>query len=267
MSDDQVEAIARAVLYEGYLLYPYRPSAVKNRMRWTIGGVHPPASAEPSEIGTECLLEGAGAGVQAELRYLQPGAGAEAVERRRPCPPGRHGFVEAGIAGETELALEPLGPGLQRVSVRVANHTRLDAGAGREMWLPFTMASAHLALRARGGRFVSMTDPPGELAGAAAACRQQGLWPVLVGSAEDRACMLAAPIILEDFPRIAPESHGDLFDGTEIDEILTLRILTLTEAEKAEIRRTDERARRLLERTEGLTPDQLLQLHGRVRGG
>jgi hypothetical protein len=33
----RVEQIAKAVLYEGYMLYPYRPSSVKNRQRWNFG--------------------------------------------------------------------------------------------------------------------------------------------------------------------------------------------------------------------------------------
>jgi hypothetical protein len=63
----------------------------------------------------------------------------------------------------------------------------------------------------------------------------------------------------------SPESPGDLFDGTEIDEILTLRILTLTEEEKAMAGATDDRTRRLIERTESLAREQLAGLHGAVR--
>ena len=77
--------------------------------------------------------------------------------------------------------------------------------------------------------------------------------------------MLASPIILYDYPQIAPESAGSLFDGTEIDEILSLRILTLTDDEKREMRETDPQARRLLERTEALDPEQWMQLHGVMR--
>jgi hypothetical protein len=78
--------------------------------------------------------------------------------------------------------------------------------------------------------------------------------------------MLAAPIILYDYPQIAPESAGDLFDGTEIDEILQLRILTMTDAEKLEIRNGDDRTRQILERTEMLPPEHFQKLHGALRG-
>ena len=46
MSTPAVEKIANAVLYEGYLLYPYRASAVKNRQRWNFGVVYPRAYSE-----------------------------------------------------------------------------------------------------------------------------------------------------------------------------------------------------------------------------
>jgi hypothetical protein len=70
---------------------------------------------------------------------------------------------------------------------------------------------------------------------------------------------------LYDYPQIAPESPGALFDGTEIDEILTLRIMTLTDEEKEQIRQGDARAREILERTEALSPEQFMKLHGTIR--
>jgi len=98
-------------------------------------------------------------------------------------------------------------------------------------------------------------------------CKNEGTWPVLVGDEEtgDRSTMLSSPIILYDYPKIAPESPGELFDGTEIDEILTLRVMTMTDAEKEEMRQTDGRARQILERTESLPEERLLKMHGVVR--
>jgi hydrogenase maturation protease len=89
---------------------------------------------------------------------------------------------------------------------------------------------------------------------------------VLIGTGGERDCVLSSPIILYDYPQVAPESAGDLFDSTEIDEILTLRILTLTDEEKREMRSVDERACQILERTETLPAEQLMKLHGAVRG-
>src|SRR6185437_15663359 len=97
-------------------------------------------------------------------------------------------------------------------------------------------------------------------------CENRGLWPILVGEPGSRDLLLCAPIILEDYPRIAPESPGDLFDGTEIDEILTLRILTLTSDEKWAMSELDDRTRALLDRTESLGAERLGALHGTFRG-
>jgi hydrogenase maturation protease len=110
-----------------------------------------------------------------------------------------------------------------------------------------------------------LLEPPEDLKGVAASCQNVGAWPVLVGAEGDRDTMLASPIILYDYPQIAPESPGDLFDGTEIDEILALRILTMTDDEKSEMRNTDERARKMLERTENLPMEHLMKLHGTLR--
>jgi hydrogenase maturation protease len=111
-----------------------------------------------------------------------------------------------------------------------------------------------------------LLDPPEEFREAAAGCQNIGAWPVLVGSSGERDTMLASPIILYDYPQIAPESAGDMFDGTEIDEILTLRIMLLTDQEKREMCEVDERARQILQRTELLPPEQLWKMHGAVRG-
>ena len=123
----------------------------------------------------------------------------------------------------------------------------------------------HVLLGAADGEFISLLEPPENLSELAAACQNIGTWPVLVGAEGERDTMLASPIILYDYPQIAPESPGDLFDGTEIDEILALRILTMTDQEKSEMRNTDERARRILERTETLPMEQLMKLHGTLR--
>jgi hypothetical protein len=77
--------------------------------------------------------------------------------------------------------------------------------------------------------------------------------------------MLSSPIILYDNPAIAPESAGELFDGLENDEILTLRTMTLTDDEKRQARGTDPRAAALLDRVDGLPPEVLERLHGAIR--
>ena len=304
---DPVRQIADAVLYEGYVLWPYRRSALKNQRRWTFGGVYPAAHSrahpdDRSVMRTECLLEGAGARAEVTVRFLhvvrRDVAGAdgtlvdeltvggerhlawdEAAERElAPGPVSIHAGREVETLGEegaivrTWDALEgaigvrhaPVAPGVQLVSVEISNTTPWDGG-GRSEVLRRTFCSTHTVLRAAGGAFVSLTDPPEHLREQAEACRNDGTWPVLVGEPGRRDTLLSSPIILEDHPRIAPESPGDLFDGGEIDQMLVLNILTLTDEERAEMRDSDPRTREILERTEALTPEELMRLHGAIR--
>jgi hypothetical protein len=312
---DPVRAIADAVLYEGYLLWPYRRSALKNQRRFTFGGVYPPAHSaghpdDPSSLRTEVLVRGAGEGSALEItiRFLQlvqrtvlDGDGRpvdelvidgerhlswqEAVEREfRVGSLGRHPIAVtdgrqqeelAGgtgalvrtwhpLRGEVEVEAVAVTADLTRTSVTVRNLTPFAAGGAREDALGHTSCSTHALLHTDRGAFVSLTDPPPELAGAAAACRNVGTWPVLVGEPGETSTVLSSPIILEDHPRVAPESPGDLFDGGEIDQLLVLNILTLTDQEKAEMAASDPRAREILQRTEALTPEQLMALHGRT---
>jgi len=317
---DHVDAIAKAVLYEGYLLYPYRRSAVKNQVRWTFGGVHPrdwseaTGGFEPWLQQTQCLLTAPGDGTASEyssfpdgcrlgvtvrfLRLLEctrPGqpawqeasewsTGAQDLDvgalLRDPVrlpielPAGQDEPGEDGVRrkwralfGEAEVCVEPVAEGTVRLTVRVMNTTRVTEAAelGREQAMLQSMASTHAVLRAGGGSFVSLSDPPEKLREAARACQNVGVWPVLVGEPGSRDTVLASPIILEDHPQVAPESPMDLFDATEIDEILTLRILTLSDEEKEELRKGDDRGRLILERAEALTPDEMMRLHGTVR--
>jgi hydrogenase maturation protease len=342
MSENLVERIARAVLYEGYLLYPYRPS-VKNRHRWTFGGLYPETycqaqkGSEASRFRVECLVSGSGrtrVAVQARFLHLQdrqigqlaspiaawpeaepawqPLAALqvgdrvyqswqEAVERTvivSACPvddlttaphcqafdftasrnlePLRDGDrnmigvicrQQQSVRGAIELEADEVEPCLFKLTVEMRNTTPWQAGAraDRDDAVLRSLASAHAVLRVTEGEFVSLLDPPESCRAHAAACRNVGVFPVLVGDKGTRTTMLASPIILYDYPQVAPESPGDLFDGTEIDEILTLRILTLTEDEKRAMSAVDERARALLQRTEALPPGDLRKMHGAIR--
>ena len=181
---------------------------------------------------TQVLLESDPHDVDVTVRFLQEG-----VEREV----GRGAFAFDGVAGVVDVVVD--GP---RLSVEIRNTTPW-AGETREDALRHALCSTHTLLV--GGRFVSATEAPG--------CENVGTWPVLVGD----DAMLSSPIILEDHPRIAPESPGDLFDGGEIDGLLALNILALTDAEKAEMRE-DPRTREILERTENLTEEQLWTLSG-----
>ena len=232
-----LEKVIRSVLYEGYMLYPYRRSSMKNRHRWNFGLVYP-EGMEPSRMQTEVLLEGSRDDVvDVEVRFLQlyeTDSWQETSERNLNAgDTGVHTFDFEAVRGDVRIDRECIEPGLQKIRVAITNRTIRDGG--RDPLLQ-SLVSTHTILKARSGRFVSMFDPPESFRVAADNCRNMGTWPVLMGEEPERGCVLSSPIILYDYPRVADESPADLFDCTEIDEILTLRILTLTETEKEETR-------------------------------
>jgi hypothetical protein len=310
VNTELVEKIANAVLYEGYMLYPYRASAVKNRQRWNFGVLYPRAFAESQQgsdawsMQTECLAQTSGesATLNIRLRFLHilvrstEGDAAEpwqeGTERDVCVPllnlaelsshPVQHRFAFPGnvardgnivrkwqpIEGAIEVEAADLGKSQFKIRVRAFNTIAIDnpASSTRDGALVRSLVSAHTILNIDGGEFISLLDPPDELRDSAAQCKNVGTWPVLVGETRERDAMLSSPIILYDYPQIAPESPGALFDGTEIDEILTLRIMTLTDDEKVEMGETDERSREILQRTQSMPPEQLMKMHGALRG-
>src|SRR6185369_5964876 len=156
----------------------------------------------------------------------------------------------AELTGVLTARSEPLGGpfGGARLRVEVHNTTSWHSDGIREHALRHSLLAAHLVLSVDTGHFLSMLDPPEWAKPAVEACRQERLWPVLIGDTSRSPVVLASPIILYDDPSIAPESPGELFDGTEIDEILTLRTMTLTDEEKREARATDPRAAAIVDR-------------------
>jgi hydrogenase maturation protease len=343
----QVEKIAEAVLYEGYMLYPYRPSSVKNQRRWNFGVLCPPSYCEQQHgterdaMQTEVLLRGdSAATVTVKVRFLQiirrsigklrfavsslapdaePAfdsverlevcgrvyqAWQEAVEREIVCDELQVGALASPISFPFEFdahrAVEPVyGDSGKVVAVIVREWERVSGSVEiaaarllddlddivklrvvirnqtpfasvperrREDAVPFSLVSAHTILGVQDGEFLSLLEPPLNCESLAAGCQNVGTWPVLVGEQDSRQAMLSSPIILYDYPQIAPESVGSLFDGTEIDEILSLRIMTLTDGEKREMRQSDDRSREILERTENLPEEQFMKLHGVLRG-
>ena len=332
---EHARKVADAILYEGYLLYPYRKSAQKNQARFQFGVLMPEAYGEvdpyePWASQTECLLEcrdDASIWILARFLHLRartvqaadPGTGElrdadtllvdgaeygaydEAAEREH-----RATVTVAGLLrGDAELPVhfddgqetddvtdsggalagrlvyrwsvldavirvhaERLpGPyGVLRLRIRVENRTVPQAPlTSRPDGLRHALISAHTLIGAEDGTFLSMTDPPEWASHLVAECNNTGTWPVLAGPGDCGNLMMASPIILYDHPEIAAESAGDLFDSTEIDEILTLRTLAMTDAEKAEARTTDPRAAGLLDRLDGLPPEMLEKMHGAIR--
>lgn len=285
MSFALAEKIANAVLYEGYMLYPYRPSALKNQQRWNFGTLYPRQyeevrrCTERSSMHVECLLKGpVGGRIDVRARFLQLNAPKdisswkEASERSLDFQfqlgesEGQSSFVLVGeTRGSIRFTAETLNPQLQKLAIEFANDSEIKPSATREEALQKSLLSAHLILHAGTGAFVSLLDPPEDLRSVVTECKSAGCFPVLVGEAEQRNLLLCSPIILYDYPQIAPESAGDFFDGTEMDEMLTLRVITMTDEEKQEIRSSDTRVQSLLERTERTAREQLMKTHGTIR--
>ncbi|MGC1255369.1 MAG: hypothetical protein WA867_07420 [Candidatus Acidiferrales bacterium] len=345
MNAAMLDAIVKAVLYEGYMLYPYRPSAVKNRQRFNFGVVYPRVYSDAQRgtdawtMQTEILVQGSD---QTEclvrVRFLRmvarsiaklrtpvseltsiTDANIEMVERleidgrsfqswqeaaeetievtefnlaalaaqpmqwpfrlssrqEREAIRDEHGLIvgiilrnKVRVAGKIELEAVHVEQDAYKLTTRILNDTQMEAFVPltRDEALARSLVSAHTILEVRGGDFVSLVDPPEAYRSFASACQNVGTWPVLVGEEGQRDTMLSSPIILYDYPQIAPESPGDLFDGAEIDEILSLRILTLTDDEKQQMRQSDDRARHILERTEALPAEHFAKLHGALRG-
>ena len=345
MNRELLEKVVNAVLYEGYILYPYRASSQKNRERFTFGRVYPQDysvaqnGAEPCAMQTECLLrnDSKDALVTISVRFLHPMAREvgllpqpvdelpadgrldfdvvpelrigdqlyqtwqETVEQTVDVPTfaAREGWQtrrefefaaartvepirahdgkinaalvrrQEALCGAIEVAVHPIDEVVHKLSVRILNRTPLlpNELADQRVIIMRTFTSTHTILQTQGGEWLSLLDPPAAYTESPAACKNIGTWPVLVGdqAKHERDTMLSSPIILYDYPQIAPESPGDLFDGLEIDEILTLRVMAMSDAEKIEMRQVDDQARKILERTENLPPDHLLKMHGVMR--
>jgi hypothetical protein len=331
---DHARGVADAVLYEGYLLYPYRAGSGKNQSRWQFGVLGPPGAAgagtgEDPALATQCLVRPLDGAAEPELtvhlRFLQLQRRAtqrvgenDRFEDVSELAVGRRRWLSWDEAVDRELVLGPWSlsapaatrveqivvpggeevepvrddagttvgrlvrsrsplqarltvradhpseaPHLVRLTVRVENTggTALDKVAA----IAGSFLGAHLLLGVTDGEFVSMTDPATDAADAAARCEQHRCWPVLAGPDGDSTVLLVSPIILYDHPELAPQSAGALFDSTEIDEILTLRVMTLTEEEKAAARATDPRAAEIIDRCDAMSPEAMQQLHGVLR--
>ncbi len=316
---DRARAVADAVLYEGYLLYPYRANSGKNRSRWQFGVLGPPGAAEAGigedeSLSAQFLIRD-GHTIALIVRFLQlQHRGAE-----RQTGDGRFESVDElttasrfwlswDEAVEVELSyvvestripqqwtLPVVAPGgtdvetvdggrlvrtrqevraaldvaverdhhLDRVTIRL--HNTGVAATDKDDSIARSLIGAHIIAEAVAGEFVSLLDPPADAAAAVARCRQHRCFPVLAGAAGERDLLLVSPIILYDHPEIAEQSEGALYDSTEIDEILTLRVMTMTDAEKAQARATDPLAAQLIDRCDAMSPEAMQRLHGVLR--
>ena len=247
MTVTDVDKVANVLLYEGYLLYPYRASALKNRQPFNFGLIPP-----GQDMQTQCLVSGnAATTFDVRVRFLE--LTPDPVEREVAGPAS---FAWEALSGVVEVSTLRYADEILRLHVRIVNTTP-EGG--------HTMAAVHTILRVSGGEFFSMIDPPDIYRATADACQNIRTWPVLAGPRGQRQIMLSSPIIVYDYPEVADESPGDLYDCLEIDEILSLRVLALSDEEQREIRESDEKGRALLERTQALAADQMMKLHGTMR--
>lgn len=303
MNFASAEKIAAAVLYEGYILYPYRASAIKNRQRWNFGTLYPRMYAEaqrPQEafsLRSEFLIvpdEGAKLDLKVSFLQLLPKTSVnedalpspvdpsldwdEAVERTHEEREVQLSDLRGaelnvdlkpgpGLAAKLALCGDALPTGAYKLRLELQNVSEVPSGAAARRYeaLPQSFVSAHVLVGVTHGSFVSLLEPEDRYVDDAKTCVNQGVFPVLAGDEPERLIMLLSPIILHDYPKTSPVSAGDFFDGTEMDEMLTLRVLTLTDEEKEEMRNGDTRARQILERTEALSGEEMLRAHGIVR--
>jgi hypothetical protein len=318
---DRARTIADAVLYEGYLLYPYRANSAKNQTRWQFGVLGPRGAADAG-IGEDDSLSAqvivaprANSVVSVVVRFLQlqhrgveKDMGGGRFEPVDELTSGSQSWVRWDEAVEREISFGPFDieadlpqelaieldagtdvetvDGGRLVRTRRALHAQLVITADRDDgFVRLTMAArntappvdnkddaiavsligTHLVAEITDGDFVSLLEPPASAESAVARCRHHRCFPVLAGPSGDHALMLVSPIILYDHPEIAEQSEGALFDSTEIDEILTLRVMTMTDDEKAAARATDPLAAQLIDRCDSMSPEAMLNLHGVLR--
>jgi len=272
-SKSHLDRLVDSLLFEGYALYPYTPGATKNATPTPFGIVYPTDYADRQmhafdRMQLQCVVTDADALVTGEVRFLQPsGDKHKAVERRVQlgAAPAVVSFEFDELDGRAELVVERLPDGHGRVTLSVTNTTQLteeEATADRKDALLKSMLSTHLLTRVEGGteKFLSPLERGDD---GVAGCCNVNTWPVLATKDDD--AILGPTIMLPDHPELAPESVNDFFDGTEIEEALVLHIQALSDQEREEIAAQDPKVREMLARADATTPQQLMDLHGRVR--
>lgn len=317
---DRARAIADAVLYEGYLLYPYRATSSKNQSRWQFGVVGPPGASdagfgEDDTLSAQFLIDGDGVltlvvrFLQLQHRRAERDAGGGRFEPVDELTSGLQSWVTWDEAVECELTFGPLDAadctrsqtlpvtvnagtdtelvdggrltrtrhairaelrvtgehdeGLLRVTTTIRNTG--PAATDKDTAVATSLIGTHIIAHVEGGEFVSLLEPPETAMGPVSRCVQHRCFPVLAGRPGDKDLLLISPIILYDHPEIAEQSEGALYDSTEIDEILTLRVMTMTAEEKAQARATDPLAAALIDRCDSMSPQDMQQLHGILR--
>jgi hypothetical protein len=267
-----LERLVDSLLFEGYALYPYTPGATKNATPTPFGIVYPHDYAQTQthafdRMQMQFVVTPGDAVVTGEVRFLQAsGDKHKAVERRVQLgvAPAKVAFDFDDLEGHAEIFVDTLPDKRARVTLLVENTTPLteeEAAGDRKDALLKSMLSTHLLARTEGGATIISPLERGD--DGVAGCCQVNTWPVLAAPGDD--AILAPTFMLPDHPEIAPESVNDFFDGTEIEEALVLHIQALSDQEREEISAQDPKVREMLARADATTPQQLMDLHGRVR--
>ena len=267
---DALETLLATLLHEGYALYPYTPAATKNATPTPFGIVYPPVCADGTARFDRARMKGIAlapgdAEIHGEVRFLQvSGEGHRAVERRVALAPRTLAQLAAkavverfevdGLRGRVRMAAFAAGPDRWVATLCVHNTTDVAADLDRAAALRASLLSTHPLLCLSGGRFVSPLE--------AEDCDSVNTFPVLATASDD--ALVGATIVLPDHPQIAPESRGDLFDGTEIEEALLLHVLALSDGEREAIACDDPAVRAMVERAAAATPEDIAALHGRT---
>jgi hypothetical protein len=279
---DNLDRLVRTFVREGSLLYPYRRDARKNRFGWHFGSLLPPTfcaqvnAGDRSWIQTECLIhsiEQLQPLLSIKIIFLQV-CGEDLAERELLLSPldwnslcvspKERVFRFNSLEASVQVCLSILQSNLFRLSVRVFNLTHFP-GTNREEAMAHALISTHTLLSIQNGRFHSLIEPNPSLRTEAESCKNVGVWPVLAGDRFLANQIISSPFILYDYPELAPESPAVFCDCTEIDELLTLRLLTLTPTEQEAMRSTPEGALLLEKAIEISNKPEFLDLHGAIR--
>ena len=334
-AESTIETLTRTLLYEGYALYPYHRSAIKNQKPVPFGVIFPQlySTYNPhahSLMQTQCIISGnKNINLKITVRFLhlvKTGlfensadqdintsdhlpladivvdgksyhAGWQTIERTlssgilladQLIQNGKDMIIEfdsmtesrnldnqngesiakqvyatTSIRGNVHINTVPIAgrENAFRITLTVTNATPVDnpMKISRDEVLSQSFLSTHALLETTNAKFISHQDPGEDWAPLIKACDNRNTWPILID--DEDTTLLSSPIILSDHPQINPLSHGDLFDGTEIEEALLLHVSVLSDEEKQRISLGDEKLKAMLTKVSQVTPEELLRFH------
>jgi hypothetical protein len=290
-----LDALTATLLYEGYSLFPYHRSAIKNQKPIPFGVVYPANyhvcnQHAPAKMEAQCIVTGnENLEINVEVvflhltksdnnewktieRRLEPGDfRLAALQKGKRTISFRFEVPDAGdntsneimpINGELTIEAENIGENSYRAAISIDNATPIQnpLSASRDEALRQSFLATHIVLSALHGEFISAQGPPEKYRAAVEACGNSGLWQIMID--RENTSILFSPIIVHDYPKIHPRSKTDLFDSTEIQEALMLHLAVMSGEEKNRIAESDEKLRAMLNKAAEATPDDIIALHG-----